>query len=439
MVTLEPRFRRLVFWGCALASLLGACGGSAELNASSISGSSGNPAGVSGGTSTPAQGIGGMSAAGDSGQAGAASSTGGRSNSGGAAPINAGGAGGTGGSAGTAGTLGAAGGGGANGTPRSCDHVTFDDPALEAVIRKWLSKPTGELTRADAQSISLLQASNAGITSLGGVECLRLSAAFLDGNEIADLKPLAAQKSLESLVLRNDPVADLSPLTELAELRSLDLSGLARPLTPDDFTALASLPNLISLTLEFDVVTSLAPLGKAPALATLSLASSQLIGTETLSELTQITTLELSNTQVPPNRIAPLTQLTYLGYQLNDVRDISPLALLTNLQLLDVSFNNIDDLTPLASMPQLQRVALSGNRITDLAPLRALTNLSTVNAQDNRITTLTPLVQNMAIGSGDLLWLGENPLDCAAEAANIAALQARQVGVQSDCTAVPQP
>ena len=398
----------------------------------------GSGSGVSGASSTPAQGVGGTYPtypSGGSGQAGATSSIGGGSSRGGSGPVAIGGIGG--GSA-TGGALGEAGSGGSTSMPRSCNPITFDDPALEAVVRKWLNKPTGQLTPQDAHQIAFLQASNAGITSLGGIECLPLNTALLDGNEISDLGPIAALKDLQQLVLTNNPVGDLGPLAGLAELRALDLSGAGRVLTKDDFEVLGGLPMLVGLTLNFDLVGELTPLAKAPALATLSLASGQVLATDTLDSLTQILTLELSNTGVTPDRIAQLKQLTYLGFELNGVRDISPLALLTNLELLDLSFNDIDDLTPLASMSQLQRVALTGNRVTDLTPLRALANLHTVNAQDNHITTLTPLVQNPGIDMGDLLWLGENPLDCQAEAANIAALQARQVGVQSDCT-VPQP
>ena len=51
----------------------------------------------------------------------------------------------------------------------------------------------------------------------------------------------------------------------------------------------------------------------------------------------------------------------------------------------------------------------------------------------NDIGDLTPLVANPGLGAGDAVYLGGNPIDCAAQAANIEALRSRGVQLDLDC------
>jgi internalin A len=46
---------------------------------------------------------------------------------------------------------------------------------------------------------------------------------------------------------------------------------------------------------------------------------------------------------------------------------------------------------------------------------------------------LSPLVANPGVGAGDTINLPGNPIDCAAQAANIQALRDRGVDLRVDC------
>jgi Leucine-rich repeat (LRR) protein len=75
---------------------------------------------------------------------------------------------------------------------------------IEAAIRKEISKPTGELTKADLEKVTSLD---------------------IRDRPIKDVGPLANLKQLRSLILEGTREnIDLTPLAKLTQLRSLDLS-----------------------------------------------------------------------------------------------------------------------------------------------------------------------------------------------------------------------
>jgi hypothetical protein len=52
---------------------------------------------------------------------------------------------------------------------------------------------------------------------------------------------------------------------------------------------------------------------------------------------------------------------------------------------------------------------------------------------DNQITDLSPLVANASLGYGTGIAIAGNPIDCTAQAQNIATLRARGVTLTTDC------
>jgi len=73
------------------------------------------------------------------------------------------------------------------------------------------------------------------------------------------------------------------------------------------------------------------------------------------------------------------------------------------------------------------------SQIVDLTGLTGLTNLQLLYARKNRIVHLTPLVGNSGIAAMDYLLFTQNPIDCAADTIDIAALLARGVSLLADC------
>ena len=209
-------------------------------------------------------------------------------------------------------------------TQAPSDVIAFDDDALETYVRAAINKPSGDITRADAQAVTELELSQMGVDK--------------DQPYIHNLSALQYFTNLTYLGLgyavqnADDPTApvDISPLAGLTKLTSLQMGGLVI----DDLSAVANLKNLISLTV---------------------------FNGEQALDLTPL---------------AGLTNLQALTLRNNKITDISALKGLTNLTYLDLEGNQITDVTPLVGLTKLNRLALSGNPITDYKPLADIrTNL----------------------------------------------------------------
>ena len=202
-------------------------------------------------------------------------------------------------------------------TQSPSDIVVFDDAALEASIREALGKPEGDVTRADAETLTELELSQLGP----------------DKNEpyIHSLNALQYFTNLTYLGLgyavqnAQDPQApiDLSVIANLKKLESLQMAGVV----VDDLSPVANLDRLMSLTL----YNGDQPLDLSP-----------------LSGLTNLVSLTLRN---------------------NRISDLTPLSGLKNLGYLDLEGNQITDVSPLAGLTGLERLFLIDNPITDFSPL----------------------------------------------------------------------
>lgn len=165
--------------------------------------------------------------------------------------------------------------------------------------------------------------SGAQVRSLDGLERLTsVQRIDLTGQDVADLRPLAALTRLTSLRLTNNPrVADLSPLAGLP-LDDLGLSGTGvRDLGP-----LAGTTSLRFVGLGGTGVSDLSPL----------------VGSTGLIEL------DVSHAAVV---------------------DLAPLAGAASLTKIDVRDNAVVDVAPLARMPALDELWIGGNPVADLRPL----------------------------------------------------------------------
>ena len=124
-----------------------------------------------------------------------------------------------------------------------------------------------------------------------------------------------------------------------------------------------------------------------------------------------------------------LIRLNLIG---NSITDLAPLSGLTNLTTLWLDGNNIADLAPLSGLTNLTELGLGSNNIADLAPLSGLTNLRGLWLDRNSISDLAPLVANTGLGSGDEVYLNDNPLSSTSINTHIPALESRGVTVHYD-------
>jgi internalin A len=190
--------------------------------------------------------------------------------------------------------------------------VTFDDPTLEAVVRRQLQQPTGPIARADLHKIKTLDLAQAKSDDaldpcmygeFTGVKGLYLAAGTLE-----DVTPLKGLTLLESLRLASTAIKDLSPLVGLGKMDRLDLSH-----TPvEDITPLASMVNLTELQLDDTLVADLSPLSKTRKLEMLSIQNTRI-------------------SDLGPLRVLSKLKKLYIGGSL--VKDISPVQSIPGLKI----------------------------------------------------------------------------------------------------------
>lgn len=204
--------------------------------------------------------------------------------------------------------------------PRPDDVIVFDDDALEAYVRAAIGKPSGDITRADAEQVTELELSQMGVEKnqpyIHNLSALRY---------FTNLTYLGLGYAVQN---EQDPAApvDISPLAGLAKLTSLQMGGVVI----DDLSAVSGLQNLISLTV---------------------------FNGEQALDLTPL---------------AGLKNLQALTLRNNKITDVSPLAGLTNLTYLDLAGNEVSDITPLVGLTSMNRLFLSGNPVSDFSPLAGI-------------------------------------------------------------------
>ena len=157
-----------------------------------------------------------------------------------------------------------------------------------------------------------------------------------------------------------------------------------------------------------------------------------------LAGLTKLTRLNLwGNNILDISPLAGLTKLTQLELSNNNISDISPVAGLTHLTYLDLDGNSISDISGVSELTGLTRLEIGGSNISDLSPLANLTNLTILWLYGNTISDLSPLVTNTGLGSGDRVFVNDNPLSYQSIHTHIPTLQSRGVTVEFDNRAHP--
>jgi Leucine-rich repeat (LRR) protein len=289
--------------------------------------------------------------------------------------------------------------------------LTFDDPSLDDAVRDALAKPTGAVHFSDVISLHYLDASNRGITDLGGIEKLTgLTDLRLGGNSITDATPLAALVNLVGLDIGGSPIGTLAPLAGLRKLERLTAwsTGVS------DLSPLLGLPKLRSLNVASDPLSTPSQLSSLTDLTWLDVGNVPLPSLSVLTPLTNLTGLSLWNTGV--SSLTPLAGMTKLGwlslgydpvtsigalagfpnlYSVDlyhtQVTDLGPLQHLSALTWLRVDTTGLADLSPLSDLPKIQELWLVGNSISDLTPLQGLSTLTRLDLGYNQVTDITPL------------------------------------------------
>ena len=310
---------------------------------------------------------------------------------------------------------------------RPGDLVSIPDPNLRAAVEAALGKTAGALiTAADMAGLERIEADNAGISNLTGLEAAteleriefrhnaisdlsplrgltRLNNIKLRGNKITDVSPLARLTNVSWLGLEENEITNLAPLNGLIRLRGIGISGnpisdvspLASLISLDgidawgtsisDFSALAKLPRLRWIGFGNDrEISALPSLKGLKSLRRLAIHTSSISNISGVAELTQLEWLELINNQISDIvPLANLKNLEHLNLDGNVIKDVSPLAKLTKLKVLYLENNNISDVSPLAGLTNLERLNLRNNVITDFSPLEGLPDQTLIRMDGN--------------------------------------------------------
>ena len=306
--------------------------------------------------------------------------------------------------------------------------VTVPDANLRKKIAETLDKPPGaQLTAGDMLTLTRLDAPNADIQNLTGLEhahnltTLNLEGKYITGqgwrnsNTVSDFSPLFGLAQLTTLNLSASSLSDVSFLLSLTQLKSLHLHNNKL----SDISVLAGLAQLTRLTLSYNAITDLSP----------------------LSGLAQLMSLYLGdNSIIDVSPLADLTQLRYLSLDRNTIPDLTPLAGLTQLTILSLKSNSISDISPLAGLTQLTELDLGDNAISDVEPLAGLTQLTVLILYDNAISDVSPLVGLKLTGTqwnSTGLFIRRNPLSSVSIRTHIRTMRAEGIGVEFDNIAHP--
>lgn len=189
--------------------------------------------------------------------------------------------------------------------------IVFNDPVLESMVREAMKRPDGDITFADAKTVTGLSLS---------IDYRQNPVA---GSQITNIDALKYFVNLGNLDIQFHNISDISPLQGLTKLKALGLGG--SPVK--DISVLAGMKDL-----DF-----------------LSLFSCQASDYTPLKSLTNLNVL-------------------YLAW--STFSDTSVLAGLTNLRELDLVYSQVTDVTPLAALSNLKSLKLEGNPIQDYSPLK---------------------------------------------------------------------
>ena len=326
--------------------------------------------------------------------------------------------------------------------------VTIPDANLRAVIEDSLDKaPGAPITRDEMSTLTILQAPDASISDLTGLEfATRLTSLFLSNNSISNISSLSGLTNLEGLRLANNSISNISSLSGLTNLEGLDLSYNSI----SDIQSLSGLTNLEYLSLESNSISDISSLSGLTNLEYLSLGDNSISDISSLSDMTKLEYLYLDYNSISDisslsgltnlldlilernsisdlSSLSGLTKLVRLALARNSISNLSPVSGLTNLHDLSLHTNSISDISSLSGLTNLEDLYLSNNSISNLSPVSGLTNLEDLHIRNNSVSDLSPLVSNTGLGSGDLVDVRDNPLSATSLNTHVPTLQGRGI------------
>ena len=279
------------------------------------------------------------------------------------------------------------------------EEVNIEDPALNAIIRETLNV-------SDAHTLYTNQ--------LWNITSLNITA------DVKDLSELSKLQFIEHLSLQQGDYENLSAISALTKLKTLTIDGVT--LKSEELKAIASLPELTSLSMVRCNLSNISELSAATGLISLNLSNNTIRDLDPLSGLVNLEYLNLSH-----NAVTQLTALTgasklkELDVSYNSVSSTVALSGCKSLEVLRIDYNaltsfegldkvpelsklyanhnQISDITALAAVSKMSELDVANNALSDLSALNGATNLSVLNFENNQVSALPSFGKNCILSS----------------------------------------
>lgn len=207
---------------------------------------------------------------------------------------------------------------------------------------------------------------------------------------VADYSDLALMPYLQTLTIQDQQISSLSCLSTLASLKELNLSGSGFPV--DDLYILSTLPSLTHLDLSGCGLSTIADLTDSQSLTHLNLSSNAIRTLDALAPMTTLVELDLSNNAVTSlSALGSLGNLSKLVLNHNAVSSLSDLAGCVKLAHLEADDNELYQLDGIEHLPLLTHLSVDYNGISDVTLLNGCLDLTNLSIASNEISDISSL------------------------------------------------
>jgi len=317
----------------------------------------------------------------------------------------------------------------------------WSDPALEALVREKLDKPSGDIKLGDLDGIW-------GIEVFGDTHIYFNADGGFDMYSSIDNYPILESIHNPDNILLSHQEDDLmeflkdgiyfvdgeqysrgsiSSLADFANFRDLNFLHIYKN-SINDLSGLSHLENLTELKLPDNAIQDIAALTELRQITSLILRDNQVDDISALSKLNQLCKLYLRNNNISdPDGLAPLCNLDTLDLSLNPITSIEVIKEMDQLKGLRFAKTAVNDLSPLTGKLSITGLTMSYLQVEsiDLAPLATMENIRILFIQQDRAELLNfqalgelkkmwelDIWPNINISEDDLDWLKKELPEC---------------------------
>ena len=277
------------------------------------------------------------------------------------------------------------------------EEVTFADPTFEESLRLLLGVAADQkIYSNDLWNVKEFSVPSSAITCEDLRWMPNLTKLTMESCAFDDVAIVGQLTDLETLIITQCVISakDLAAIASLPELKSLTLSGCYL----SSITNLSGAKKLTYLDLSDNSIRNISALSGLTELTTLDLSNNAVISIQDISGLTKLQTLDLSNNSlVTTAPVASLVNLTTLDVSNNDLYMLEGIEHLTELTTFGAAYNNLISIDPLASCIKLKSLIVSHNTLLNIDVLAAHTALEYLDFSYNEVTNLPVFSKNTAL------------------------------------------